>query len=132
MKTYQGSCHCKAIRLEAEIDFAEDGTGKCNCTWCFKHRYWSVTIPPERFRAISEGPKLPETGESALGMACARCGILTFARTEPTEWSPEPRVAISVAALDGLDPAELLAAPVRYCDGLRDNWWSPPDEVRHL
>ena len=41
-------------------------------------------------------------------------------------------VSINVACLDGLDPAELVAAPVRHMDGKNNNWWNPPAESRHL
>jgi hypothetical protein len=34
--------------------------------------------------------------------------------------------------VDDLDIEALLAAPVRYCDGRNNNWWSPPSETRHL
>jgi hypothetical protein len=47
-------------------------------------------------------------------------------------WNDAEYVSINVAALDDLDPAELLAAPVQHCDGLANNWWNPPAETRHL
>ena len=48
------------------------------------------------------------------------------------EWNDGAYVSVSVAALDDLDPAELVAAPVQYCDGRANNCWHPPAETRHL
>jgi len=39
---------------------------------------------------------------------------------------------VRIAALDDLPVADLICAPVTYCDGLNDNWWNAPEETRHL
>lgn len=125
-KTFHGSCFCKAVKFEAEIDFSQ-GTGKCNCTSCWKRRWWSVRAKVESFRPLS--------GEAALDPKngfCTTCHVLPYRRVGVSEWNPEAYVAINVAALDDLDPKELLAAPVRYFDGRHDDWLQTPEVTGHL
>lgn len=125
-KQYTGSCACGRVRFEAAFDVSQ-GTHKCNCTSCWKRRWWSVKVQPEDFRALS--------GEDAFdpsGRFCAACGVCPYRHVPAAEWNPAAYVSVNVAALDDLPPADLVAAKVTYYDGLHDNWWSTPEEVRHL
>jgi hypothetical protein len=126
-RTFHGSCHCGAHRFEAEIDLAE-GTTKCNCTSCWKRRRWAVAVAPADFRAL--------TGAGALSRGrtgfCTTCGVTPYEWVDKAPWNDGEYVAVMVAALDDLDPRELLEAPVRYCDGRANLWWQPPAVTAHL
>ena len=132
-KTYQGSCHCGRIKFEADIDLAA-GTGKCNCTNCWKRRSWNTKVPVPDFRARGGEDQMSgyDPGAPIQKGFCKNCGVITYAYVPKTEWNPSEYVSVSVAALDNLDPAELLAAPITYYDGRHDNWWNTPTETRHL
>ena len=132
MKTYHGSCHCGAVRYEADIDLLA-GTIKCNCTVCTKMRFWAAVVAPSQFRLLE--------GAQALGeyrfhtrrdghYFCRGCGINVFSTGESPRMGPF--VAVTVSSLDDMPVEELIAAPVRHIDGRNDNWTTPPAEVRHL
>ena len=133
-KTYQGSCHCRRIKFQVEIDVSA-GTSKCNCTNCWKKRLWTARAQPEDFRSISGETELSGyEADADIGPKgfCKHCGVVPYGWVEKSEWNPSTYVSINVAALDDLDPAELAEAPVQFCDGLANNWWNPPKETRHL
>lgn len=129
--THTGSCHCGAVRFTATVDLSA-GTNKCNCTWCWKHRWWSIKAATGAFELEAGAEQLTE---GAKGGFCTRCGVYVFQIVETAGWGegfPPTLASINVICLDGIEPAALIEAPVQYFDGLHDNWWSPPAEVRHL
>jgi len=131
-KTYRGSCHCGAVRYEADIDLAQ-GTFRCNCSICSKTRAWLAGVPAGDFRLLAGEPALRDYqfGKKRLHHPfCGSCGVRSFSRGAGPK--REPMVAVRVNCLDGVEPAELIAAPVRYFNMAHDDITSPPAETRHL
>ena len=132
MKTFHGSCHCGAVRYEADIDLAR-GTIKCNCSVCSKMRFWAAQVDPTAFRLLQGQGVLREYRFHTRRDAhyfCGECGINLFSTgASPTTG---PFVAVTVASLDDMPLQDLLAASVRHIDGRNDNWATPPAETRHL
>jgi hypothetical protein len=132
-KSYSGSCHCRAVTFEVDVDLREAGTGKCNCRICWKMRMWSAKVRPEDLRVTSGADALTRYWPRTIGGGfCKRCGVTPFTIAETAEWNAGRTVSINLATLDGVEPDELLSAPMQYFDGLHDNWWNAPKETRHL
>jgi len=133
MKTYKGSCHCKAVGFEADIDLSA-GTHKCNCSICVKTRHWVAIIRPSAFRLLRGKQDLSDYQFGSKGehhLFCRHCGVRSFQRIYVERMGGE-HVAVQVAALDDVDPKELIAAPIRYGDGRNNAWGNVPEETGHL
>jgi len=133
-KTYAGSCHCGAVRFEAEFDLSE-GVCKCNCSLCTKARSWFALVPPDRVHLLHGADAQtqyewvpPGKSEAFLHFRfCKVCGIRTFGVGGENAFC-----FVNIAALDGVDPDELANAPVRYADGKNDRFDAPPADTRLL
>ena len=113
-QTWQGGCHCGAVRFEvtAEIDEVID----CNCSFCAKKGFLHLIVEPEKFRLLQGADALVtyrfNTG-TAKHTFCGTCGIHAFY----TPRSHPDKVDVNVRCIEGVD---LAALKIKAFDG--QNW----------
>ncbi len=106
MQKYTGSCHCGAVRYEAEADLSSVIT--CNCSHCVMKGLLLVFIPAEQFILLSGEESLTEylfNQKIIHHLFCKHCGVQSFGRGTGKEGVPT--VALNVRCLEGVDIANL-------------------------
>jgi hypothetical protein len=129
VKTYRGSCHCGAVRFEADLDLAQ-GTMRCNCSYCRKARSWFATVAPGAVRLLAGVDSHTRFQWTKPGLAephllyqfCKKCGVRTFGHGD----GDDKFIFVNVAALD-VEPDELVGVPIRYVDGRSDHYDRAPE-----
>jgi hypothetical protein len=111
LRTYEGSCHCGAVRFEVQTDFPE--LTMCDCSICKRKNALMVQVHESRFKLLSGEASLSEYQfhtKTARHFFCRVCGIYPFHRKRVT---PE-NLGINVHCLSGV---ELEGIPVRHTVG---------------
>ena len=132
MKTYKGSCHCGAVRFEADLDLSQP-TFRCNCSICRRTRFWAAVAQAESFRLLSGKDALAEYlfhKKKNQHFFCRTCGVRAFGVGNDTPIGK--MVGVNIGCLEDLSEAELARIPVTYVDGANDQWGRPPQVVSHL
>ena len=117
MRTYRGSCHCGAVKFEADLDLTQNSY-RCNCSICRMTGFLHLIVPVARFRITAGEAQLAEyrfnTG-TARHFFCAVCGVKPFyvPRSHPDGWD------VNARCLDGVVPASLRITP--FDDTQRDS-----------
>lgn len=121
-KKHTGSCHCRAVTFEIELD-ATTGS-RCNCTICTKLGIAGAIAKPDALTVRGEEhcSTYRWGGMSGTRYFCKHCGVQCFLRGHLPELGGD-YVAINLNALDDIDPAMI---DVVYWDGRHDNWDAGP------
>jgi hypothetical protein len=133
LKTYQGSCHCGAVRFEADIDLTLP-TYRCNCSVCRRNRFWPAIVTPDRFRLLAGEGELTEYRFNSLRNShhfCRTCGVRPFGIGNNVP-DGERIYGVNLGCLENATPEELDAAPVTFVDGAHDRWQETPRFTRYL
>jgi hypothetical protein len=128
---YHGSCHCQAVKYQAEFDIAA-GSNRCNCSLCSKARAWFLFVQGDKFELLAGEDMLgtyewvpPGRDEPGLTYRfCSRCGVRLYATGDHPQMGGR-FYAIHVPTVDDLDREELVRAPLRLVDNAHDR----PDRV---
>jgi hypothetical protein len=118
--TYRGSCHCGAVRFDAELDLTQPSY-RCNCSICRRTRFWAAVARPEQFRLYTESDEALTRYTFGGGRNehwfCGHCGVRTHGVGNDTPIGP--MIGVNLGCLD-VDDATLEAVPVVRVDGLHD------------
>lgn len=116
-KTYQGQCHCGAVRYSATTDLST--MGDCNCSRCRRLGWVMQSLPASDFKLESGEDMLAVyhfSTETIDHLFCKTCGIESFARG--TDGKGTETVMINVNCLEGVPLVD--RSTVKHWDGA--NW----------
>jgi hypothetical protein len=116
MTTHSGSCHCGAVKFEADLDLSQP-VNSCNCSHCSRKGFLLAFIPAATFRQTTDAP-LTEyrfNREHIAHQFCPTCGVQAFAKGKHPATGLDI-VAVNVRCIPGVD---LDALTINKVDGAK-------------
>lgn len=132
MKTYQGSCHCGAVTIEADLDLTQSSY-RCNCSICRRTRFWPAVAKPGSFRLLSGESELTQYSFNTRKNQhyfCKHCGVRVYGIGTDTPIGK--MYGVNLGCLNDVTDEELSRIPISYVDGLHDKWQNKPEFCSHL
>jgi hypothetical protein len=131
-KSYKGSCHCGAVRFEADLDLTQTSY-RCNCSICRRTRFWAAIAKPDGFRLLAGEADLvrylfnTRKGEHYF---CRHCGVRAFGFRNDT---PVGKMyGVNIGCLEDVSDEDQSRIPITYVDGRNDRWQAAPAFFAHL
>lgn len=106
--TYEGGCHCGAVRFRVQVDKREEIA--CNCSICHKKGFLHLIVPQQQFTLL-QGEDFLTTYTFNTGTAkhlfCRICGIHSFYRPR----SHPDSFDVNLRCLEGAVLSEFTVVP---------------------
>ena len=131
VRTYRGSCHCGAVRFEADLDLAQP-TYRCNCSICRRTRFWPAVAREDGFRLLAGRDALTQylfNTRRNEHWFCRVCGVRAFGIGNDTPIGK--MIGVNVGCLEDVTEEELARLPIVYVDGMNDRLEAPA-HLSHL
>ena len=125
LKTYHGSCHCGAVKFEADLDLTQS-TYRCNCSICRRTRFWPAVAREAGFRLLAGESELTQylfNTRKNQHYFCKHCGVRAFG--VGTETPIGKMYSVNLGCLSDITEEELSRLPITYIDGCNDRQSSP-------
>ena len=102
MQTMKGTCHCKAVEFEVDLENGFENLRRCNCSLCSRKGAVMAGVTLDRLRVVRGAEKLglyQWNTMQAKHFFCGVCGIYTHhqRRSAPNEYG------FNVACIEGVD-----------------------------
>lgn len=110
MNTYQGSCHCGAVKYEVTGEFTS--AIQCNCSHCSRKGFLLTFVPTENFKLLSgeDAQTVYHFNKNQIDHSfCKTCGVESYAYGH--DENGNYMYAINLNCVDGIDRASLEITP---------------------